>query len=188
MSNVPSAAFAFHAVLQQPDSVGAGRYFCMPFDMRMAVGTKGQVKVTGSTNGHRYHGVAMPMGNGTHFVVASGAIRDASGARARRCHLTCDNGARCHSVSRLDAGRLPARPGPTSRGPRAVRGAYLLSPEGVCPLDRRGKEGGDAQPTHSSSTGVIGEQYGAWLLFLGAAFGVKPKGAGPIGGGGLATL
>jgi Domain of unknown function (DUF1905)/Bacteriocin-protection, YdeI or OmpD-Associated len=76
------STYAFDAVLERPEGVGTWTYLRIPLDVQTAFGSKGQAKVTGSINGHPYRGVAMPMGDGTHYLVVSKTIRDAIGAHA----------------------------------------------------------------------------------------------------------
>jgi hypothetical protein len=51
----------------------------IPFNVEAAFGSKGQVRVRGTINGHSFRGSAMPHGDGTHFIVVNKDIRDAIG-------------------------------------------------------------------------------------------------------------
>lgn len=83
----------FEAKLHRPEGTGTWTYFDIPFSVLKAFGSKGQVRVRGSLNGHAFRGLAMPHGDGSHYVVVNKSIRDAidvsAGGRVR-VRLTAD--------------------------------------------------------------------------------------------------
>jgi hypothetical protein len=87
------AVYEFDAVIQRPTGVGTWMYVDIPFDVQVIFGKKGQVKVKGALNGQPYRGSAMPHGDGTHYLVAGGALRSAAGV---------DQGDRVHVIMEMD--------------------------------------------------------------------------------------
>ena len=73
------AKFEFNATLNRPEGVGTWTYFDIPLDMVKLFGTKGQVRVMGTINGHPFRTSARPHGNGSHYVVVNKSIRDGIG-------------------------------------------------------------------------------------------------------------
>jgi hypothetical protein len=83
----------FEARLHRPEGTGTWTYFDIPFNVLAVFGSKGQVRVRGSLNGHAFRGLAMPHGDGTHYVVVNKASRDAIGVSAGgrvKVRLTAD--------------------------------------------------------------------------------------------------
>lgn len=70
----------FDATLERPDGVGTWTYLRIPLDMAAVYGAKGQVNVVGTINDHPYCDVALPSGDGTHYLVVNKSIRDAIAA------------------------------------------------------------------------------------------------------------
>ena len=68
---------AFEAVIEE--GRGGGALVMVPFDVREAYGTGGQVKVKASFDGEPYRGSIAPMGGGRHALGISKAIRAAIG-------------------------------------------------------------------------------------------------------------
>lgn len=83
----------FEAKLHRPEGTGTWTYFDIPFNVLEVFGSKGQVRVRGSLNGHTFRGLAMPHGDGTHYVVVNKSIREAvdvsAGGRVK-VRLTAD--------------------------------------------------------------------------------------------------
>lgn len=75
-----TAVHTFQAALVRPDAPGAWTYLIIPLDMQTAFGGRGQVRVRGTINGEPYRNAAMPMGDGTHFLVVNKEMRDRIGA------------------------------------------------------------------------------------------------------------
>lgn len=83
----------FEARLHRPEGTGTWTYFDIPFSVLEAFGSKGQVRVRGSLNGHAFRGLAMPHGDGSHYVVVNKSIRDVIGVSAggrMKVRLTAD--------------------------------------------------------------------------------------------------
>ena len=83
----------FEARLHRPEGAGTWTYFDIPFNVLAVFGSKGQVRVRGSLNGHAFRGLAMPHGDGTHYVVVNKANRDVIGVSAGgrvKVRLTAD--------------------------------------------------------------------------------------------------
>jgi hypothetical protein len=73
------AEFSFTSVLKRPDGIGTWTTLDIPAEAMSTFGKKGQVKVSGSINGHPFRGSAMPHGDGTHYLVINRTIREAVG-------------------------------------------------------------------------------------------------------------
>ena len=58
---------------------GGGALVAIPFDVREAYGTGGQVKVKATFDGEPYRGSIAPMGSGRHVLGVTKAIREAIG-------------------------------------------------------------------------------------------------------------
>jgi Domain of unknown function (DUF1905)/Bacteriocin-protection, YdeI or OmpD-Associated len=69
----------FKAILEHPDKKGDMAYIAMPFDVLTVFGTKGQVKVKATFDGHPYRGVIANMGTGCHIIGVRKDIRQAIG-------------------------------------------------------------------------------------------------------------
>jgi hypothetical protein len=72
----------FRATLERPEGVGTWTYVPIPADLALLDGARSQVPVKGTVNGHPIRGMALPRGDGTHYLVVKKAIRDAIGAHA----------------------------------------------------------------------------------------------------------
>jgi hypothetical protein len=68
--------YTFEAILIRPEGVGTWTYLNIPMDISQTFGSKGQVKVRGTINGHSFRSTALPMGDGTHYLVVGKDIRD----------------------------------------------------------------------------------------------------------------
>lgn len=71
------AEFEFEAPLVRPEGVGTWTYLDIPVEISQELGARGQIKVTGSINGHPYRSSARPHGDGSHYMVVNKTIRDA---------------------------------------------------------------------------------------------------------------
>jgi hypothetical protein len=72
----------FEALLVRPEGVGTWTYLSVPFDARKRYGSKGQLKVKGSIDGHPFRSTLLPRGDGTHYLVVPREIRGQIGASA----------------------------------------------------------------------------------------------------------
>jgi hypothetical protein len=68
--------YSFEAILIRPEGVGTWTYLNIPMDLSETFGSKGQVKVKGTINGYPFQSTALPMGDGTHYLVVGKSIRD----------------------------------------------------------------------------------------------------------------
>jgi hypothetical protein len=68
--------------LERPEGVGTWTYVPLPAGLALLDGARSQVPVKGSVNGYPISGMALPRGDGTHYLVVKKAIRDAIGAHA----------------------------------------------------------------------------------------------------------
>ncbi|MEL7001467.1 MAG: YdeI/OmpD-associated family protein [Bacteroidota bacterium] len=66
----------FEAVIETSDTSG-GAWVTVPFDVKDVFGTKGQVKVKASLDGHSYEGSIANMGTGGHILIVKKEIRKA---------------------------------------------------------------------------------------------------------------
>jgi hypothetical protein len=69
------AGFTFEAVLIRPEGVGTWTFLNIPEELSSTFGSKGQVKVKGTINGYPFRSTALPMGDGTHYLVVAKDIR-----------------------------------------------------------------------------------------------------------------
>jgi len=69
-------SYSFEAILIRPEGVGTWTYLSIPMDISETFGSKGQVKVKGTINGYPFPSTALPMGDGTHYLVVGRSIRD----------------------------------------------------------------------------------------------------------------
>jgi len=69
-------SYIFKATLIRPEGVGTWTYFSIPLHISKTFGSKGQVKVKGTINGHPFRSTALPMGDGSHYLVVGKSIRD----------------------------------------------------------------------------------------------------------------
>lgn len=67
----------FEAVLVRPEGTGTWTYLVIPFDTTKEFGTKSQVRVKGTVDGHPYRSTLLPTGDGGHFLVVKSEIRKA---------------------------------------------------------------------------------------------------------------
>lgn len=68
--------YFFEATLIRPEGVGTWTYLSIPMDISETFGSKGQVKVRGTINGFPFRSTALPMGDGSHYLVVGKSIRD----------------------------------------------------------------------------------------------------------------
>ncbi|MBK0404791.1 DUF1905 domain-containing protein [Adhaeribacter sp. BT258] len=68
----------FAAKIEQHQNMDAA-YVTVPFNVAAVFGSKGQVKVKATFNGHAYRGSLAPMGNGSHVLGIRKDIRKAIG-------------------------------------------------------------------------------------------------------------
>jgi hypothetical protein len=68
--------YSFEAVLIRPEGVGTWTYLNIPRDISSTFGSKGQVKVKGTINGHPFRSTVVPKGDGSHLLVVGKEIRD----------------------------------------------------------------------------------------------------------------
>jgi len=69
------SVYSFEAILIRPEGVGTWTYLNLPKQVSETFGTKGQVKVKGTVNGHPFRSTVMPHGDGTHYLVVGKDIR-----------------------------------------------------------------------------------------------------------------
>ncbi|HEY5824351.1 MAG TPA: YdeI/OmpD-associated family protein [Cyclobacteriaceae bacterium] len=67
----------FQAVLENPEKKMDIAYVIIPFNVEEVYGTKGQVKVKATFDGHPYRGVIANMGSGCHIIGLRKDIREA---------------------------------------------------------------------------------------------------------------
>ncbi len=67
---------AFEAVLVRPEGVGTWTFLSIPLEVSAGFSSKGQVRVNGTINGYPFRSTALPMGDGTHYLVVGKEIRD----------------------------------------------------------------------------------------------------------------
>jgi hypothetical protein len=68
---------SFHAILEGSDPRIDAVYVSIPFDVEKIFGTKGQVKVKATFDGHPYRGSLANMGTGCHIIGVRKEIRQA---------------------------------------------------------------------------------------------------------------
>jgi hypothetical protein len=69
----------FKGLLENPEKKMDIAYIAIPFDVEKVYGTKGQVKVRVTFDGHPYRGVIANMGTGCHIIGVRKDIRKAIG-------------------------------------------------------------------------------------------------------------
>jgi bifunctional DNA-binding transcriptional regulator/antitoxin component of YhaV-PrlF toxin-antitoxin module len=69
----------FKAVLENPEKAMNIAFVAIPFDVQKEYGTKGQVKIRATLDGHPYRGVIANMGTGCHILGVRKDIREAIG-------------------------------------------------------------------------------------------------------------
>jgi len=72
----------FRAMLEKPSDGIDGAFVTMPFDVEKVYGTRGQVKVKATFDGHPYRGILAPMGTGGHVIIVRKDVREAIGKKA----------------------------------------------------------------------------------------------------------
>ncbi|WP_228450851.1 YdeI/OmpD-associated family protein [Chryseolinea soli] len=72
----------FRATMEKPSDGIDGAFITVPFDVEKEYGTRGQVKVKATFDGHPYRGILAPMGNGGHVIIVRKDIREAIGKKA----------------------------------------------------------------------------------------------------------
>jgi hypothetical protein len=73
--------YEFEAVIHQHSGMDTG-YIQFPYETEAEFGTKGQVKVKAQFDGHPYRGSLAPMGDGSHILILTKAVRKAIGKSA----------------------------------------------------------------------------------------------------------
>ncbi len=68
--------YSFEAVLVRPEGVGTWTFLSIPLEISQTFGSKGQVRVRGTINGYPFRSTALPMGDGTHYLVVGKEIRE----------------------------------------------------------------------------------------------------------------
>lgn len=71
-----TGSYSFKAVLVRPEGIGTWTFLSIPLEVSGAFGSKGQVRLKGTINGYPFRSTALPMGDGTHYLVVGKAIRD----------------------------------------------------------------------------------------------------------------
>jgi hypothetical protein len=71
---------SFEAVLIRPEGVGTWIYLHIPVYVSATFNSRGQAKVKGAINGYPFRTTALPMGDGSHYLVVGKDIRDQIGA------------------------------------------------------------------------------------------------------------
>ncbi len=67
--------YRFQAILIRPEGVGTWTFLSIPLEISASFKTKGQAKVQGTINGFPFRSTALPMGDGTHYLVVGKEIR-----------------------------------------------------------------------------------------------------------------
>ncbi len=67
--------YSFEAVLVRPEGVGTWTFLNIPLEISTTFGSKGQVRIKGTINGYPYRSSALPMGDGSHYLVVGKDIR-----------------------------------------------------------------------------------------------------------------
>lgn len=90
-SPLKTRRFEFDALLEKPDKDGDMAFISMPFSAEKEYGTRGQVKVKATFDGHAYRGVIANMGSGCHIIGVRKDIRQAIGKQVGdRVHVTIE--------------------------------------------------------------------------------------------------
>jgi hypothetical protein len=61
----------------RPEGTGTWTYLVVPFDTNKEFGTKSQVRVKGTVDGHPFQSTLLPTGGGGHFLVVKSDVRKA---------------------------------------------------------------------------------------------------------------
>ncbi len=72
----------FKAILENPEQKIDMAYVSIPFNVEKEYGTRGQVKVKATFDGHPYRGVMANMGTGCHLILVRKDVREAIGKKA----------------------------------------------------------------------------------------------------------
>jgi len=75
-----AALRSFEAELLRPPGIGTWTYLTVPFSAAEAYGVKGRIPIRATVNGVAYRSSLLPKGDGTHYLVVGGKIRDEVGA------------------------------------------------------------------------------------------------------------
>lgn len=70
---------SFDAIIQSTGDRTQAAFIAIPFDVEEIYGTRGQVKVNATFDGHPYHGVIANMGTGCHIIGVRKEIRKVIG-------------------------------------------------------------------------------------------------------------
>ncbi|HEX9068835.1 MAG TPA: YdeI/OmpD-associated family protein [Ktedonobacterales bacterium] len=70
----------FEATIIRPEGTGTWCYVDIPVDLVALTGVKGRINVKGAINEQTYANVALPHGDGRHYLVVNRALREAAGA------------------------------------------------------------------------------------------------------------
>src|SRR5512135_555731 len=90
------AGFQFEALLIRPEGVGTWTFLNIPAQVSSTFGSKGQVRVKGTINGYPFQSTALPMGDGTHYLVVAKDIRE---------HIAVSPGDTVKVAMQLDPGK-----------------------------------------------------------------------------------
>jgi hypothetical protein len=69
------ADYSFEAELIRPEGVGTWTYLNIPREIASMFGSQRQVKVKGTIEGYPFRSTALPMGDGSHYLVVGKDIR-----------------------------------------------------------------------------------------------------------------
>ncbi len=67
--------YRFEAKLIRPEGIGTWTFVNIPLEVSSTFNTKSQAKVKGTINGYPFRSTALPMGDGTHYLVVAKDIR-----------------------------------------------------------------------------------------------------------------
>jgi Domain of unknown function (DUF1905)/Bacteriocin-protection, YdeI or OmpD-Associated len=73
----PVRAHKFEATLVRPEGTGTWTFLVVPLETSEEFGTKSQVRVKGTVDGHPFRSTLLPTGDGGHFLVVKSDIRRA---------------------------------------------------------------------------------------------------------------
>jgi hypothetical protein len=72
----------FCATLERPDGTGTWTFLSIPLDLKALFGAAGQIRVRGTIDGQPFSSTALARGDGGHYLVVNGSIRDRIGVTA----------------------------------------------------------------------------------------------------------
>ena len=72
----------FQSTLERPEGTGTWTFLPIPIDLKARYGAAGQIKVRGTIAGEPFRSTALPRGDGTHYLVVKGEIRERINATA----------------------------------------------------------------------------------------------------------